>query len=196
VRVQETRRRKLSTIGYVEFPATDRVEVGDRVMPTWVDVVMPGDGDQPRLTLRLEVVDKVPQCRQVTITSSEGGREVRPADLKAVHVTEILEEVFAMLAGRVVDEGGRTVIVEEWGERAQSEAVQQIAAARKGRHARSVTPGFLQEVAEVYRSNIKGNPTQAVQTAFSVSKRMASEYVKRAREAGLLPPTTPGKKHA
>lgn len=186
-------------MGYMEFPGdiSSYVQVGDRVVPRWVNVVFPGAGGQPRLTLRLEVVDGVPQCREVVVSSVEGGREVKPADLKAVHVTEVLEEVFAALSGRLTKtESGRTVILEEWGQRAQNEAVKQIVASRKGRHARRITPELLAQVAQIYRDNIKGNPTEVVATNFGVSKRMASDYVSRARAAGLLPPTTRGKKQA
>lgn len=189
-------RRRLGTVGYVEHPS-EQVRIGDRLIPPWVDVVMPGAGGQPRLTLRFEVIDKIPQCREVRIASVDGGREVRPSDLKAVHVTQMLEEIFAWLSMRVVEEGDEQITaVEEWDEQAQITAVRDIAAARKGRHVRKVTPELLAEVAQIYRENIAGNPTQAVATAFGVSKRTASLYVQRAREAGHLPPTTRGKKQA
>lgn len=189
-------RRRLGTVGYIEHPP-EHVRIGDRLIPPWVDVVMPGAGGQPRLTLRFEVIDKIPQCREMRIASVDGGREVRPSDLKAVHVTQMLEEIFAWLSMRVVEEGDEQITaVEEWGEQAQITAVRDIAAARKGRHVRKVTPELLAEVAQIYRENIAGNPTQAVATAFGVSKRTASLYVQRAREAGHLPPTARGKKQA
>lgn len=186
-------------MGYVDYPGDrkDYVRIGDRLLPPWADVVMPGGGGQPQLTMRLEVVNHVPQCRAVHITSHEDGREVKPADLKAVHVTEIMEEIFGALSVRIVSEDGeRITVAEEWGEHAQGDAVQAIAAARRGRHVRKITPAFLEEVATIYRDNVSSNPTQAVQRAFDVSRRMAAEYVSRARGEGFLPPTTPGKKRA
>jgi hypothetical protein len=67
---------------------------------------------------------------------------------------------------------------------------------RAGRTSRDITPQLLERVAKVYRSNIAGTPTKAVQHHFQVSARMAAEYVNRARKRGLLPPTTRGKKKA
>ena len=61
---------------------------------------------------------------------------------------------------------------------------------------RSITPEFLKAVADVYRRNVDGAPTATVAKAFGVKRRMASQYVDRARQAGLLPPTTQGKKKA
>jgi len=193
-------RRRIGTVGYAELPVFSParyVRVGDRMLPPWVDVVMPGAGGQPRLALRLEVIDGVPQCRELTLSSSEGGREIRQLDLRAVHVDELVAEIYGMLAMRVVSEGDGVITVAEHGDDAgQADAVRTIREARKGRHARKITPEFLAEVARVYRENIDGNPTQAVERAFDVSKRMASLYVSRAREAGLLPPTTRGRKRA
>lgn len=197
--VEEIRRRALGTVGYVDYPGDRRsyIRIGDRLLPPWADVVMPGGGGQPELKLRLEVVNFVPQCRAVHVTSHADGREVKPADLKAIHVTEVMEEIYAAISVRIVSESGEHITVaEEWGDRAQGEAVQAIAAARRGRHGRKITPAFLEEVAKIYRDNINNNPTQAVQRAFDVSRRMAAEYVSRARAEGLLPPTTPGKKQA
>ena len=73
-------------------------------------------------------------------------------------------------------------------------AAEAIRSARSSKGARRITPTFLARVAEIYRANLDHAPTLAVQKAFVVSPRMASEYVQRARRAGLLPPTTPGKK--
>jgi hypothetical protein len=62
---------------------------------------------------------------------------------------------------------------------------------------RGATPGELQLVADVYRANIDGNPTRAVKEDLGyASDRTAARRVERARAAGLLPPTTPGKRKA
>lgn len=66
--------------------------------------------------------------------------------------------------------------------------------ARVGR--RDITPTLLDKVAQVYRDNIDGYPTKAVQHHFQVSQRTAAGYVSKARERGLLPPTKRGKKNA
>jgi hypothetical protein len=45
---------------------------------------------------------------------------------------------------------------------------------------------LLREVAEVYRSNVDANPTEAVGRHLGVAERTARLYVRRARDAGFL----------
>ncbi|WP_336922381.1 hypothetical protein [Aquipuribacter sp. SD81] len=52
----------------------------------------------------------------------------------------------------------------------------------------------LAEVARVYRANVTGNPTAEVEREMHYTRRTAARRVQEARKAGLLPPTTPGKK--
>lgn len=54
----------------------------------------------------------------------------------------------------------------------------------------------LQEVDETYHEHIDDRPTEAVSHAFGISHRTAARYVQQARESGLLPDTTPGKRKA
>ena len=62
---------------------------------------------------------------------------------------------------------------------------------------RGVTKAELEQVAYIYKQNIhKKNPTEAVERNFGYSGRTASRRVKEAREAGLLPPTSQGRKRA
>jgi hypothetical protein len=191
--------KKISTIGYAEadLSYTNCVRVGDHLLPKRIDVVLPGAGGQPRLTARLELVDKVPQCREITFASPDAGREVRQTDLRSVSIADMVEGVYAGFARKITRvEDGVITAVEEAGEIAYIDAIRDIANARKGKGARKVTPEFLAEVAEVYRQHIDDRPTSAVQRAFTVGPSMAADYVSRARQAGLLPPTTPGKKKA
>lgn len=158
---------------------------------------MPGAGDQPRLAMRLEVINRVPQCREVRVSSSANDREVRQRDLSAVRVAEIVTEVYAMLSAQIVDErDGILTVAEPGGGSALEQAVQEVAESRKGRGSRKITNEFLAEVAETYRSNINGNPAKAVEVGFGVSPRMAGVYIRKARDLGLLPETTGGKKRA
>lgn len=55
-------------------------------------------------------------------------------------------------------------------------------------HRRRVTPELLERVAEIYRSDDSGRPTEAVATALTYSHRNATRLVALAREAGLLEP--------
>jgi hypothetical protein len=69
-------------------------------------------------------------------------------------------------------------------------------ATRLDKGKRPITTELLVEVANVYRANIDKAPAEAVARTFGVKSRMASNYVQRARERGLLPPTIQGKKKA
>ncbi|HET6915904.1 MAG TPA: DUF6214 family protein [Acidimicrobiales bacterium] len=53
-----------------------------------------------------------------------------------------------------------------------------------------------QLAAQIYRDNIDEAPTMAVAQALDVSRRTASRLITEAREQGLLPVTTQGKKQA
>ncbi|GGO83450.1 hypothetical protein [Nonomuraea cavernae] len=182
--------------GYAERqPDTPLVRVGDRLLPQRIDVVLPGDGSQPRFTARLEVVGGIPQCREIAIASVEGGREVKQLDLRGIGIAEMVEEVFALFATRVIFEGeGHITAVKEIGEKAHVETLRMIADARKGKGARKITPEFLAEVARVYKDNAGKSPTVAVQRSFNVSPRMAGNYIRRARDLGMLPEVTDGRR--
>jgi len=170
------------------------LRIGNYLLPQQVDVDFPG-ADQPALTMRLEVVKGVPQCREVRFASHEGGREVRSRDLEVVHVAEWTEEFFAVFAQRIVSEnGGHIQTVSSTGEAALIPAVKELQRARRGNGARKLTPEFLASVVEIYRTHMDDGPTLAVERAFLVSHRMAARYVQRARETGLLGATVPGKK--
>jgi hypothetical protein len=58
-----------------------------------------------------------------------------------------------------------------------------------------ISPEFLKEVAALYISAAKNGekPVKAIQERYKCSYRTASDYGTKAREAGFLPPTTPGK---
>jgi DNA-binding transcriptional regulator LsrR (DeoR family) len=53
---------------------------------------------------------------------------------------------------------------------------------------------MLEEVAALYREYFDDGPWQVIADRFGVSEVTAGRYVGKARKAGLLPPTTPGKK--
>ena len=59
----------------------------------------------------------------------------------------------------------------------------------------SINIQLLKQVAQIYSraARMGEKPVEAVQAAFKVSHRTASDYATKAREAGLLPKTTPGK---
>jgi DNA-binding transcriptional regulator LsrR (DeoR family) len=73
-------------------------------------------------------------------------------------------------------------------------ALANVRRARSGRPC--ISRERLQKVAEIYREHIDDRPTEAVSRTFGISHRTAARYVQQARESGLLPDTTPGKRKA
>jgi hypothetical protein len=173
------------------------LRVGDRMVPAHVDVHFESDGVQPSLDLHLVVVNGVPTCRELRILSTPGGREVKALDLAAVTLREWVEEVYALFALEVVDsQAGFVRAAMATSDADHVDAVRAFQRARKGKGARKITRAFLEGVAEVYRKNLSGNPTEAVGREYGVARRTAAGYVEKARdpEMGILPPTTRGKR--
>jgi hypothetical protein len=171
--------------------------IGDRAVPTRIDVHFESVDGQPSLELRLEVVDGIPQCREMRLVSARDGREVKALDLDAIKLREWVEEIYALFALQVVDEeAGVVKAVLSTSDDAHVGAVQAFQRARKGKSARKITPTFLAGIAKVYRNNLSKNPTQAVQREYGVEYRTAAGYVQRARAAGLLKQTSGGRKGA
>jgi hypothetical protein len=176
----------------------DYVPVEDRIVPSWAELeTIDPVGEEPTVFARVEVRDGVPQVVEIRVLSRPGQREVRQVDLRSIQVGAMIHllagfslQVFNSRRGRkVVERPGP-------GSEAFEDAVGALIRARRAGATRAVTPQLLERVAEVYRANIRRAPTRAVREAFMVSERTASEYVQRARRAGLLPATTPGRKMA
>jgi len=144
--------------------------------------------------MELEVVKGVPQCRSLTISAKSGSREVRTLDLRAVELENWIEWLFSLAASVVVDESadGSVTAIQTFDEDVTRQTARAIQQARSMAR-RKITPAFLDAVATVYRDNADERPVEAVNAAFGGSYRTAAMYVQRARAAGLLPPTTPGK---
>jgi Sigma-70, region 4 len=130
------------------------------------------------------VVAGVPQCRRVEIIAADGGREVRPSDVHSVHVEHVLELIYSKVSAVRTGEhhwtlGGLGVLAA-------------VKSARKGRP-RKMTPALLAEVAAIYREHVDGTPSAEIARRFGVTARTARLYVQRARQAGLLGDSIPGR---
>ena len=156
----------------------------------------------PDLEARFEVRDGVPECTEFTLRSKPGGRAVRTADLRLFDMDGFTLHVFTR-KGAVLKkpEGTAGAAQPLASEREWWAANAAVAEAQRGR--RSVSRWELEEVARIYNDNIHGTssatspapgPTKAVEQALRLSGRTAARRVQQARDAGLLPPTTPGRK--
>ncbi len=77
--------------GWLRAPMTGGHVVGDRYVPSPIEVDFPGADGQPSLYMLIEVIDGVPRCTEVTFKSAEGGREIRDKDLRAISKGEGLD---------------------------------------------------------------------------------------------------------
>ena len=165
------------------------VPVGDVLVPEWLELVLVGDEGHPDVDVRVEVRDGAPRVVRLAFTAPVGRGEVRQRHLRAVQVDALM----TLLAGysvQVTDDpsGGARVTL------GVDHLDVAFAALQRQRGRRTVTPELLQQVADVYLAHVDGAPTEAVGKQFFVSKRQATNYIKAAERAGLLPPTTRGKK--
>ncbi|WP_205874448.1 DUF6214 family protein [Mycobacterium camsae] len=180
------------TATYDAYDPDDWVAVGDRWVPRRIDVYssLP---KKPDFKMTIEVRQGVPVCVEVTVQARPDGRDVRKRDLD-VPLDEWVDSIVAACSAvGDVDEAGRL-------KRIRKPASNRHAAMANARRARSgrprMEPQRLQEAADIYRAHVANRPNVAIMRAFGVSERTAARYVELARKAGLLPPTTPGKKKA
>jgi hypothetical protein len=170
---------------WVHQPGREHVKVGSvYVPPIFTAHYADDDAGAPDVALTFEVRSGVPECRDVRVTATEDGHEVRHSGIVGVRIEDALDEAIKnlMLGNRHKPGVVRTTMRESQAARASRRTV--------------VTDSLLREVAEIYGASIGHKPTMAVRDHFEVKHRTAALYVQRAREAGLLPQTTPGKAKA
>ncbi|OBG91254.1 hypothetical protein A5698_20965 [Mycobacterium sp. E136] len=170
----------------------DKVEIGDRrLVPREIIVQISGGKNEPDLGLKIEVREGIPRYVELVLRARADGPEIRPRDLTAIRLDAWLKQIVA--ACSVVASGDDGTI---WSKPVDDRsAIGDIRRATSGRP-RTVTPELLEKVAEIYSDHVSDRPTEAVKRSFGVEHRTAARYVQKARAAGLLPPTVPGKKKA
>jgi hypothetical protein len=167
--------------------------VGDRMVPSPISVEIRGGPSQPDLSMTIEVRQGIPVWTEVCVRARPDGPEVREKDLSRVHLKLWLEQIVAVASAKVSGVPGQWGV--GWSKPVDdASALSDIRQARSGRS--RISQERLSKVAEVYRENIHDRPTEAVKRAFDLSHRTAARYVQQARERGLLPATSPGKKKA
>ena len=167
--------------------------VGDRRVPKKYTLTAAHDDGSPGVRLDFEVIDGVPQCRVVTVSSPEGAREVRSSDMRGVKVEDLLEMATAFVAMKFEHQGGT-----HWrGHRIRDPVGRQgtvtVVRAARRQAKRKLTPAVLAEVARLYRESIDDRPTARVAEHFEVAHRTAALYVKTARAGGFLGAAIVGK---
>jgi hypothetical protein len=177
------------------LPKPDDLEQGGHLPPTLR--LWPDEQAGPWLLVFFwQVIDGRAECVGMDITSTrsphveqwwqlekrpELGSPLRTSLLRELRLSELIAEQRASEQFRLENFTARPEQGPLWAEVKAS--------------MRPATAKRLEQVAKVYRSAWArgGQPTQAVAKRFNVSPGAAASLVSRARAAGLLPPTSPGK---
>jgi len=186
--------------------SAESTPLGKNRVPKWIELDTTG-GAGPDMRVRVEVRDGSPEVVELGWKVRPGQREVRQKDLRGVDVAKLAVDLYASCFeerhpfpkgpdGEFPDDDQ----LDEWAaqvRKSRQAARNFLDRQRRPREHRAINDDLLRSVAEVYRANVnKRAPTQAVAKHFGVGNRMASTYVQKARERGLLPPTIRGKKNA
>lgn len=166
----------------------------DYLFPAFVEIEQGGHDGGPTRYVRVEMRDDGPALVELRFTSAPGNREIRQADLRTMTMTDWVEDFIAGFTFRLTASGELRIPTPDTA--FYVDALHAAQRSRAGKATRTITRELLVSVADIYRRNVADRPTKAVQRAYGVSPRMASEYVQRARRAGLLPATTRGRKKA
>ncbi len=174
------------------------VRVGDYAFPTKVVTELEGDNGNPDITIYFEVRDGRPQVVGVHLVADAQGRQIRTSDLQSLPLDIMVKSVFTGVAMKGTYDPETNVTTHEpvADEREFWAAVNAVDTAVKAPH-RGTTKAELEQVAKLYREHLDDRPVQAILTLMGYGhERTAARRVEQARAAGLLPPTTPGKKKA
>ncbi len=180
--------------------------VGERRVPKWIELNTTG-GAGPDMRVRAEIRGGSPEIVELGWKVRPGEREIRQKDLRGIDITKLAIDLYATCfeerhpfpKGPDGDFPSDDQL-DEWAakvRKSRQAARNFVDRQRRPREHRAINDDLLRSVAVVYRANVsKRAPTQAVAKHFGVGNRMASTYVQKARERGLLPPTIRGKKNA
>lgn len=167
------------------------VRFGDYTVPSAVAWILQPIGRSPGVRAEFEMRKGQVFCRSVHIDTS--GRGITTADLESLPGLERKGlDAFRALAIQVFDDddwkAGRNLH--------RHEAIHNPSGSEVGKSLKGRPRDELSAIAEVYRANISDRPVEAVQEHFDLARRTADRRIRAARDAGLLPPTTRGRKNA
>lgn len=167
-----------------------RIAVGkDWVLPERyaLDAVPNADETGPALRMVFEVIDGVPQCRELRLVSTDSGRELQQADLRRIP----LEYQIEWAAMQVATAPGAThrrqagVTYIDLDDADWDDFLAEVRTARRKVRRSGPTSVELREAATIYQS-AEHAPTAAVAEHFEIAHRTASLWISRARKLGYL----------
>jgi hypothetical protein len=172
------------------------VRLGDALVSKKVEWGHNGDNGHPDVVMRFEVRDGRPECVGIVITAKPDGRGIQTSDLEDLRIDPRAQQAFRHHAFPITDD--QVNVQRLAADMAPTDpdyatVDKSVHEARHGQR-KPVARAELETVARVYRTHVAGNPTRAVQEWFQYSPRTAARRIRQARDAGLLPDTTKGKK--
>jgi hypothetical protein len=173
--------------------AAPPVRFGDYVVPAAAAWIVEPVGTSPAVRAEFEMRKGAPVCTSIEVTATPNGRPVMTADLESLPgLDKKGAEAFKNLAIEIIDDeqwaGGRNL--DRTG-RIFNPDRRAVADALRGH-----SNDDLSTIAQIYRDNINGAPTEEVQLYLGVSRRTADRRIREARDRGFLPGTTRGKRKA
>lgn len=136
------------------------------------------------VTLSVLVEGGEPTVRRLEVAADEdNGRGVDRDRLRGIPVSELLRQALAVSAFVEDKERGQVM---------NNQTARRVAG-RLRPPGREVPRDELEDVARVYLEHDGSTPTQAVAGVFHLSTSGAAKRVRKARQAGLIPPTTKGR---
>lgn len=172
---------------------TRYVQLGDTIVPERLTLTQESDDPYgPHLTAELEVRNGRPECVGLKVTARPNGRGIRLRDLDVFSIDGAVRDAFEGFAVRPDETGGGPLGGRDQAERFEIRRDLDQAQVRSG-----PPRAELERVAQVYREHVEHrNPTETVAMVLGYTRRTAARRVQQARDADLLPPTTPGKRKA
>jgi hypothetical protein len=160
-------------------------QIAGRHLPQRYEMVWTPDDDEPGPAVRIvfEVLDGVPQTREIHYEATSHGREIRRTHLD-FPVEDYLVEA-TRLVGQLAEMGtitqGQPFVVDLASDPFRRE-IQRVRAAQRRR---GPTDAQLREAAALYTKTEQA-PVVAVGERFGIERRTASKWIKLAREKGFL----------
>jgi hypothetical protein len=149
-------------------------------------VEFPDDARLPYFIVECEYSrdDLVPRVMALHVVQRDPAREVLASDLRSVNLHQAIEDAWIAVSRRPgVVQSGEVDVAESFSD--DGPETKRTLKGLRQRARRRITDHLLEEVAGVYRRHLdSGAPTKAVKEHFGIAESTASDYVRRARDAG------------
>lgn len=176
------------------FYTDDDVREGNQSIPRKI-LFRSGGGDEPWLTLGIEIRGKVPTCTYLEFDSASGAA-VQDKHLNVVHIEQWVKQIVATCASEMEllkkQRPGRRGYRLIHGP-ATPEQLKLVGGLQRRRTSPQDDRELLERVAAIYKANPDA-PLKAVAAEFDRSIATAGRWVGYASEANLLPKAKQGKK--